>query len=155
MKLAIKYGAIIAAGIAVWVVADHTLLHITRPGSRVSLLTPIFFNLLQFVVLFLGIRARRLERRGSITMRQGIGTGMAISLAYAVLSSIFFALLYLAIGSRLLENESTPFGANQSEGQVLIGAFAGLFFGALFGGLIYSVVISFALRGDPRSPART
>jgi|HubBroStandDraft_6_1064221.scaffolds.fasta_scaffold103186_1 hypothetical protein len=149
MKLVIKYGAIIAACIGIWVLADHYLLHISQSESRLSLLTPVFFNLAQFIVLFLGLREKRSENRGVLTIGKGIATGLAISLSYAIFASMFFVAFYLAVGSKMLENESTGFGNSQRDSHVLVGAFAGLFFGALFGGLLYSIVISFALRVRP------
>jgi len=146
MKIAVRYGMVIAAGIALWVVADHFLLHITGPASRLGFLTPAFFNLLQLIVLAFGIRARRSQNSGAMTLGTGIGTGMLISLVYAVLACLFFLALYLIVGPTLLEAESTSFGTNQPQKFVLIGAFGGMFFGALVGGLIYSTVISFIMR---------
>ena len=146
MKIALKYGAIIAAGIAIWVVADHFLLHITGPGSKAGFLTPLFFNLLQLVMVFLGIRAKRSEQNGVLPLQQGLATGMSISLVYAVLSCTFFLVLYLIVGSKLLENEPGGPGTSQPEKYVLLVAFAGMFFGALVAGLIYSLAISFVMR---------
>jgi len=145
LKLAIRYGAMIAAALAIWVIADHFWLHISQPGSRLSILTPIFFNLAEFAVLFLGLRDRREQLGGRLRLGDGVAAGMAISLAYAIFASIFFGAFYALLGSKLLENESTAFGNSQPQSRVLIGAFAGLFFGALFGGLLYSAVLSLAL----------
>jgi hypothetical protein len=155
MRIAIKYGAVIALGVAVWALADHYLLHLSRPDSKAAFLTPVLFNLLQLVVLFLGIRAWRHENRDQLTVRQGVWRGLAISLAYGVLACIFFLAFYLIVGSKVLENESGTFGADRPEKYVLLGAFAGLFSTALIGGLIYSTVISFVLRTTlPASPPR-
>jgi hypothetical protein len=149
MRIAVKYGLIIAAGVAIWVMTDHFLLHISRPGSKASFLTPLFFSFLQLVVLFTGIRARRQENQDKLPLGQGIWSGLAISLAYGVFVCIFFLALYLILGSKLLENERAASGNNQPEKYVLLWAFAGFFFTALVGGLIFSTVISFALRTRP------
>jgi len=150
MRFAIKYGGIIAAGVAIWVLADHYLFHISRAGSKAAFVTPLFFNLLQLSVLFVGIRAKRLANRDSLKLGQGIGSGLAISLAYGVFACIFFLAFYLIAGSKLLENESGPFGSDQPETSMLVAAFAGLFLSAMVGGLIYSAVISFAFRTAPK-----
>ncbi len=150
MRIAIKYGAIIAVGVAIWVLADHYLVHISR--SRVAFLTPLFFNLLQLVILFIGIRVRRQQNKGKLALGQGISSGLAISVAYGVFACIFFLAFYLIVGSKMLENESTG-GNNQPERNLLLGAFAGLLFTAVVGGLLYSTVISFAIR--PVLPAGT
>jgi hypothetical protein len=147
LRIAIKCGAIIAAGIAIWVLSDHYVLHITRPGSRAAFLTPLVFNLLQLVMLFLGIRARRREDNDKLTLGQGISVGLAISLAYGVFACLFFLGYYLIAGSKILQNEP---GYEQPERLVLLKAYAGLFLGALIAGLIYSTVISFALRTVPQ-----
>jgi len=150
MKLAVKYGAIIAAGVAIWVLADHFLLHVSRPGAKAAFLTPLFFNLLQLAVLFLGIRAWRQQNQGGLTLGQGISRGIAISVAYGVFASIFFLVFYLSVGSRILENEPAVAGIDRTDKYVLLQAFGGLFLGALIGGLIYSTVISYGLKATPR-----
>ncbi|HEY6332235.1 MAG TPA: DUF4199 domain-containing protein [Blastocatellia bacterium] len=146
LKLAVKYGIIITAGVAVWVLADHLLLHLSRPGSRAGFLTPIFFNLLQFIVLYFGIKARKLAMAGRMSVRQGIGSGIAISLVYALTATLFFLALYLVLGPKLLENEPSAMDSNRAATYVLIVASASLAITALFGGLIYSAVISYALQ---------
>ena len=142
MKTNIKYGAIIAAGVVVWVLADHYLVHISR-GSKTGVLTPAFFNLLHLIVLFAGIRALRQANQGQLSVGQGIGAGLGISLTYGVLACIFFLSFYLLAGPKILESE--PAANARPEKYVLLAAFAGLFLGAMIGGLIYSAVISFAL----------
>src|SRR5262249_8975726 len=150
MKTAVKFGLIITVGVAIWVIADHFLLHISASG-KAAFLTPIFFNLLQLVVLFLGIRARRQENRDRLTLGQGIWCGLAISLVYAIGASIFFLAFYFIVGSKALQYE--PGGLDRPEKFVLMQAFAGLFFGAIIAGLIYSAVISFGLRTPPQAGA--
>jgi hypothetical protein len=146
MKSAIKNGGIIAAGVAIWVLGDHFLVHISQPGSKAAFLTPLFFNLLQLAVIFVGIRSLRHRNHGRLSLGQGIWHGLAISLAYAVFSCIFFLAFYLIVGAKVLENESAVPGDDRPTKYVLLGAFAGLFLGAMIGGLIYSAVISYALK---------
>jgi len=150
MKTAVKYGLIITAGVALWVMADHFLLHISADG-KAALLTPIIFNLLQLVVLFFGIRARRQENRDRLTLRQGIRCGMAISLVYAIAAFIFFLAFYLIVGSKALQNEPGAMNPDRPEKYVLMQAFAGLFFGVLIAGLIYSGTISYGLKTLPQA----
>src|SRR5262245_53754234 len=150
MRIAVKYGVIIAAGVGIWVIADHFLLH-SRAGSKTQFLTPVVSNLLQLVVVFLGIRACRQENRDRLTLRQGVWCGLAISLVYAVAASIFFLAFYLIVGSKTLQNEPSAPGPDRPDKYALIQAFAGLILGALFTGLIYSMVISFGLRTPPQS----
>jgi hypothetical protein len=139
-----------AAGIAIWMLADQFLLHFSQPGARISSITLVFLNLIQFVGLFLGLRTKRAQNKGNLSIGRGIATGLAISASYAILASIFVAAFYLTIGSRLMENESVGFANSQPDNRVLVGAFTALFLvSALFGGLLYSTVISLALRVRP------
>ena len=149
----LKYGLVITVGIALWVLADRFWMHTSQPGSKARFLTPVVFNLVQFVVLFAGIRAVRLAK-GALTLRQGFAGGMRISLTYAVSACLFFLGLYLIVGSRLMENESAAFGNDRPERYVLLGAFAGVFFSAMIGGALYSAVISFILRTDLETARR-
>jgi|SRR5215470_17572698 len=151
-KVALKYGLIITVVIAVWVIADHFVLHLSRPGSGLAVLTPIFFNLVQLVVLFLGIRAKRSELRGALNAKQGVISGLAISLVYGLSACLFFLALYGILGPKLLENEPASSGNGQPASTVLLVSSAGLLLGALVGGLIYSTVISFTLRTPSAGP---
>jgi len=151
MRFALKYGGIIAAGVAIWVLADHFLLHISRPGSKAAFLTaPLLFNFLQLAVIFIGIRAWKTQNQGRLTLGQGIWRGLAISLAYAVLACGFFVGFYVIVGRKVLEHEPGALGDDHPGTYVMLGAFAGLFLGAMIGGLIYSTVISYALKAAPQ-----
>ena len=59
MKIPLKYGLLITLGVMAWVlIARNT---VTNPLSPVHTLgTPIFINLLQFIMIYLGQKA--LER---------------------------------------------------------------------------------------------
>jgi hypothetical protein len=150
MKSAVKYGGIIAAGVAIWVLADHFLLHISRAGSNTEFLTTLFFNLLQLAVIFVGIRALREENRGRFTLGQGVRRGMAISLAYGVFAIAFFIAFYLTVGRKVVGNEPAAPRDDRPGTYALLGAFGGLFLGAMIGGLIYSTVISYVLKDTPQ-----
>jgi uncharacterized membrane protein len=130
MKIPIKYGLLIALGVMAWVlIARNT---VTNPLSPVHTLgTPIFINLLQFVMIYLGLKALEHEKRDSPTFKEGLKTGVAISFVYAITAVLLLA--------------SEPGAAEAPMSRVLAGAFLGLFLGAMLFGLIYSTVISFFL----------
>jgi hypothetical protein len=146
MRLAVKYGGITAAGVAIWVLADHFLLHIGRPGSKTAFLTALPLNLLQLALIFVGTRASRTLNQGRLTLGEGIRCGMAISLAYAVFASAFFVAFYIIVGRKVFVNEPGALSDDRPEMYVLLGALAGLFLSAMIGGLIYSTVISYVLK---------
>ena len=140
MKIAIKYGLLITLVVVVWILVTHFLFQIT-PDSKANTLGPILFNLASITFIYLGIKARSVD--GQLSVKEGIKTGLGISLVYAIASCLFFLILFLFVGTTLMANE--PTAQNYPMWQVALGAFAGLFFGSLILGLVYSTVISFML----------
>ena len=140
MKIPLNYGLLITLGIMAWVLVARAT--VTNPQSPVHTLgTPIIFNVLQFVMIYLGVKALEREKGDSPTFKEGLKTGVGISFFYGVTASIFFAVVLLVVGTRWLASE--PGAATKPKSAVAIGAFVGLFLSALLFGLIYSAVISF------------
>lgn len=149
MKIPIRYGLLIALGLIVWVLLAHLL--VPNPQSLVhTLLGPIFFNILHFAMIFLGIKALERERGEKVWFKEALKTGIAIAFVYALTASLFFACVVYFVGDRWLAVERS---AATPAREFLFKAFAGLFFGTLIFGLIYSTVISFFVakrRSDSR-----
>lgn len=140
MKIALKYGLMITLVVVAWILVMRFVFQI-RPESSVNVLGPILFNLAAIVAIYLGIRASGRERE--LTFKEGLKTGMAISLVYAASACLFFFIVFLMLGPTLMANE--PMAQTYPMWQVALFAYAGMFFGALILGLIYSTVISFFL----------
>ena len=139
MKTLLKYGLMITLGAIVWVLIAHYT--ITNPTSLVHQLgTPIVFNVLQFIMIYLGIKAVEREKGERLSFKEGIQTGFGISFIYGVTLSIFFAIVLAIIGTKWMAVEP---GAGSPPTSQVAGAFLGLFLSALVFGLIYSTVISF------------
>ena len=139
MKTLLKYGLMITLGAIVWVLIAHYT--ITNPKSIVHQLgTPIVFNVLQFIMIYLGIKAVEREKGERLSFKEGIQTGFGISFIYGVTLSIFFAIVLAVIGTKWMAVEP---GAGSPPTSQVAGAFLGLFLSALVFGLIYSTVISF------------
>ena len=142
MRIALKYGLLITLCIIAWVVIAHAL--VPNPQSAVHKIGPlIFFNLVEILGIYYGIKARRNAGPGEMSFKDGIKTGVAIAFVYAVTSCLFFLIEILVIGTKILAGE--PGAQAKPMWQVAAGAFAGLFIFAIFLGLIYSTVISFIL----------
>src|SRR6185295_17142695 len=142
MKIPIKYGLLIALGVMAWVlIARNT---VTNPLSPVHTLgTPIFINILQFVMIYLGLKALQHEKGDAPTFKEGLKTGVAISLVYGLTTSLFFVVLLTIVGTKWMSNEH---GApNIPLWRTVLIAFLAFFIGAMFFGLIYSTVLSFFL----------
>lgn len=140
MKIPIKYGLLIALGVMAWVlIARNT---VTNPLSPVHMFgTPIFINILQFVMIYLGLKALEHEKGERPTFKEGLKTGMAISFVYFLTAALFFAGVIAVTGTKWLASEP---GADQLPmSRVVASAYIGLFVGAILFGLIYSTVISF------------
>jgi hypothetical protein len=142
MKIPIKYGLIATVGVAAWVVIMRSL--IADPKSAVHTLgAPIFFNIFHFAVIYLGLKALEREKSDRPTFKEGLKTGVGISVIYALTVSLFFVGAIAVVGTKWLASE--PAAADAPMSRVLIGAFIGLFIGALLFGLIYSTLIAFFL----------
>ncbi len=138
MKIALKYGLLITIVVVLWVILVRFIFPVS-PESPVNMLAPILFNLAAIVAIYFGIRAR--GRKGAHTFKEGLSTGLSISFVYAVSSCLFFFVLYLIVGPKLLASE--PLAQVYPLWQVALFSYAGMFFGALLAGLIFSTVISF------------
>src|SRR5687768_9773519 len=138
--LPLKYGSIAAFGLVIWILLAHWL--IPNPQSTVHTLgAPIFFNVLHFIVIFLGLKALEREQGDKPRFKDAVKTGVAIAFVYALIASLFFVGVVLMVGTRWLETE--PGATTAPTGVVLAQAFAGLFLGTMIFGLIYSTVIAF------------
>jgi uncharacterized membrane protein len=151
MKIPLKYGLLTTLGVAAWVLAVRFA--VTNPQSNIHTLgTPIFFNVLQFVMIYLGLKTLERETGDRPPFKEAVKTGAGISLVYAVGVCLFFAIVLLVVGTKWLASE--PGAANTPAARLAAGAFAGLFLFAVVFGLIYSTVISFFIakrRSEDRS----
>ncbi len=139
MKIRLKYGLLIAAGVMAWVLITHSI--VPDPQSVLHKLGgPIFFNILMFAGIFLGLKEFERQKPERPTFKQGIRMGVEISVVFALAASLFFVGVLAIIGTRWLASE--PGAGEMPMTGVAIGAFAGLFFFALLFGLIYSTLIS-------------
>jgi hypothetical protein len=142
MKIPLKYGLLITLGVMVWVLVARTL--VTNPASLVHTLgAPIFFNFFHFVMIYLGLKAKERQKGERLAFKEGLKTGVLISLVYALTASLFFVGVVALVGTRFIASE--PGLAEMPPSQVAAQAFAYLFIGAMFLGLIYSTLISFFL----------
>jgi hypothetical protein len=140
MRIAIKYGLLITAVVAAWIVIARLGLGL-GPDSKANILAPILFNLTAIVAIVLGMKARKKELDGNLSFKQGLKIGMGISLVYAISACLFFMVEFLVAGPKLLLAEGG--GEGRPLWEVATFAYAGLFFGSLIFGLIYSTVIAF------------
>ena len=142
MKIPLKYGLLITMGVMAWILIARST--VSNPQSLVHTLgAPVFFNVLQFVMIYLGLKAVEREKNEKPTFKEGLKTGVAISFIYALTASLFFAGVLAVIGTKWLASE--PGVTELPTSRVAAQAFAALFFGAMLFGLVYSTVISFFL----------
>jgi hypothetical protein len=141
MKLALRYGLTITAGVILWTIIAHTL--IPNPQSIVhSFGAFAFFNILQFSCIFLGIKALEREQNSRPTFKNGLKQGVSISFVYAITAALYFAVVLLLIGTKWMAAEARP---DVPMWLVALQAFAGLTVMAMLLGLVYSTLISFVL----------
>ena len=141
LSIPIKYGLMITLGVVAWVLITHSVFSPQSPVHSVGAM--IFFNVVQFVMIYLGLRAKEREYGDKQDFKKGLKTGVSISLVYGLSACLFFAVLLAFVGTRWLA--AAPGAQNEPATLVAAKAFGALFVTALFLGLIYSTVISFFL----------
>ena len=138
MKIPVKYGLLAALGLIIWMLVSHSL--VANPNSPVHTFgATIVFNLLNFIMIFLGLKALEREKGDKPAFKEALKTGVSIAFVYALTASLFFVVAVLFVDKAWLE----PGAANMPRQTFLLQAFAGLFLGLMLGGLIYSTVIAF------------
>ena len=142
LSIPIKYGLLITFGVMAWVLIAHQLVPNTQSYAH-TLFGPIFFNILQFTMIYLGLKAKEREYGDKQDFKKGLKTGVAISFVYALTAALFFVAVVAVVGTRWMPGDAGA--VSRPTWVILAQAFAGLFIGALFLGLIYSTVISFFL----------
>ena len=141
LSIPIKYGLLITFGVIAWVLITHSVFSPRSPVHTIGAM--IFFNVFQFAMIYLGLRAKEREYGDKQDFKKGLKTGVSISMVYGLSACLVFAVLLAFVGTRLLAAE--PGALNQPPIVVAAKAFAGLLVAALVLGLIYSTVISFFL----------
>jgi hypothetical protein len=150
-KIPLKYGLLTALGLIAFVLLTHAL--ISNPDSPVIKFGgPVFFNVLHFIMIFLGIKAMERERGEKLFFKDALKTGVSIAFVFALTATVFFICVVLAIGTRWMGAE--PGAAATPTWIVMVQAFAGIFLGTIIFGLIYSTVIA-AFVARRQSEART
>jgi hypothetical protein len=135
MRIALKYGIAVTLVIAAWVALKHFVLHLEGPSAQMADLA--VFNFAAIVGLLLGIKEKRLANGNSLTFWQGLKTGVSIAVTYAILFSLYFAVLLRVVGPKLM----------QQEGETsLAQAFLGVSIGFALFGTIFAALISLVLR---------
>jgi len=147
LKIAIKYGVVIAVCFVAWVAIAHWL--VPDPRSAVhSGGAATFVNIVQIISILLGIRERKANDGGLLRFKDGLKTGVAISAVYAVLACLAILVALKVLGPGMLAVE--PGADLLPMWQVALKAFLGLGGGAVLFGLLYSAVISFFLASRNR-----
>ena len=142
MKIALKYGLLITFVVVLWIVIVRLWLGMGA-GPQGQIISGVLFNATAILAIFLGMRERKQALGGALTFKDGLKTGMGISLVYAISACLFFMIEFLVAGPKLLLSESGP--QTGPLWQVAAMAYAGLFLGSLLFGLIYSTLIAFFL----------
>src|SRR5438309_1444734 len=101
MKTALKYGIAITTIIAAWVALKHFVLHLEGPSAQFADLA--VFNLTAIVGLMMGIKEKRISNGDSLTFFDGLKTGVSIAVTYAILTSLYFAILLTIVGPKLMQ----------------------------------------------------
>jgi uncharacterized membrane protein len=142
MKIPLKYGLLITMGVMAWVLIAHST--VSDPKSLVHTLgAPVFFNLLHFVMIYLGLKQLEREKGERPVFKAALKTGVSISFVYALTAALFFVGVLAVVGTKWLGSE--PGASDLPPSRVAAQAFVFLFIGAMILGLVYSTLIAFFL----------
>ncbi|MEO8434673.1 MAG: DUF4199 domain-containing protein [Pyrinomonadaceae bacterium] len=147
MQKTFKYGVLVAIIIAAWVALKHLVLHIDP--ARAAIFDTIVFNAAGILGLFLGISAEKARNGGALSFGAGVKTGFFVALNYAVLTAIYFAVLLLIIGPKLMQQAGEAGPGGEVTALIVAQAFAGVLIGLTLTGTILSLIISLILRKRP------
>src|SRR5881296_3904356 len=103
MKIALKYGIAVTLVIAAWVALKHFVLHLE--GAPAQLADLAVFNLTAIVGLMLGIKEKRIANGDTLTFFDELKTGISIAVTYALLTSLYFAILLATVGPKLMQQQ--------------------------------------------------
>jgi hypothetical protein len=142
MKIALKYGLLITVVVVLWIVIVRLWLE-RGAGPRGQIVSAVLFNGAAILAIFLGMKERKAALGGALNFKEGLKTGMGISLVYAISACLFFMIEFLVMGPKLLLSEAGP--KTSALWQVAVMAYAGIFLGSLLFGLIYSTLIAYFL----------
>jgi hypothetical protein len=135
MKIALKYGIAVTLVIAAWVALKHFFLHLE--GTPAQIADVVIFNLVAITGLSLGIRDKRTTNGGTLTLGDGLLTGIKIAVTYAILTSAYFAMLIATVGPKLM----------QQEGETsIVKAFLGVSIMFALLGTVFSAIIAVILK---------
>jgi hypothetical protein len=135
MKLALKYGILVAFAIAAWVALKHFILHLEPRTAQLA--DVAVFNLAAITGLTLGIKEKRTLNGGTLRFSDGWKTGIKIAVTYAILTSAYFAILLTLLGPKLM----------QQEGETsVMKAFLGISIGFAVFGTVFAAIIALVLR---------
>jgi len=129
MKLALKYGIFVTLVIAAWVALKHFVLHLeSRPAQLADI---VIFNVTAITGLALGIREKRTVNGGTLTFSDGLIAAIKIAVTYAILTSIYFAVLLGTVGPKMMQQEGETSVVKAFLGVSIMFAIFGTFFSAL------------------------
>lgn len=129
MRLAFKYGISVTLVIAAWVALKHFVLHLESPPAQFA--DVVIFNLAAITGLSVGIREKRRINGGTLMFGDGLITGIKIAMTYAILTSIYFAVLLATVGPKLMQQEGETSVVKAFLGVSIMFTLLGTFFSAL------------------------
>ena len=144
MKIALKHGIAVTLVIAAWVALKHFVLHLE--GHRAQVADLAVFNLAAITGLAMGMKAKRAVNGGGLSYGQGLMTGISIAVAYSLLTSLYFLLLLVLVGPKLMQQEG--------ETNYVLAFFGSSVVFAVFGAIL-SAIIALFLKTEPRASGET
>ena len=139
LKRALLWGTVAAAGGAAWTLIEYGLgFHTER--AEVGRYTGFIAIVFPIVAIVAALRVARAEA-GTLSFGRGFREGMAVTLVFALLGALFFAVYFSAINPAFLERAAAEGAPSTIGGQIAL-----LFVSSLIGGIIISLIAALVMR---------
>ena len=141
-----RYGLAMTAFTAAWVL----LMHITGqygPEYKANPLDLLFIVVVPLIVWYLGIKAKKEQKKGKISFQEGLKEGFQISLVYGILSPFIFGIYHVQINPARVESLKPVYGlVGVTDMHIIFVDMLVQFISAIVFGTLYAAIISYFLK---------
>ena len=126
------------------------LMHVTGqygPEYEANPLDLLFIVIVPLIVWYLGIKAKKKQKKGKLSFTEGVKEGFQISLVYAITSPFVFGIYHVLINPARVASLKPVYNlAGVSDMQIILVDMLVQFISAIVFGTLYAAIISYLLK---------
>ena len=117
------------------------------PEYEVNPLDLLFIIIVPLIVWYIGVKAKKAEKKGKLSFRDGVKEGFQIALVYGLTSPFVYAIYYLLINPSIVESLKPEYGMpDVSNMQIVLVDMLAQFVSAIIFGTVYGAILSHFLK---------